>query len=149
MPVVISQCIPVFADTDVDSFNMTPEGIEKVLSEKTSAIIVGHIAGEMCDMDPIMEIAGSRNIPVIEDFRKWREKYWTQEMGDDVVYDFKSPEGFLDRWGILNPHKYTTKELAQCPRCQLYTDDPEHWCGSVALVPIYDTPLYWTFYYGF
>jgi len=42
-------------------------------------------------------------------------------------------------------------EIPQCPRCQLYTDDPEHYCGSVALVVKEDTPQawrdHWTFYF--
>ncbi len=66
-PVLMQNLIPTFADTDPDTFNMTAEGIERVLSDRTRAIIVGHLAGEPADMDPIMELARSRALVVIED----------------------------------------------------------------------------------
>ena len=67
MPIPMLNCVPVIADAHPDSYNLGPEQIEEVLTERTRAIIVAHIAGEPVDMDPIMEIARSRNIPVIED----------------------------------------------------------------------------------
>lgn len=66
-PVLMQDCIPVFADTDPETFNMTAEGIEKVLTDRTRVIVVGHIAGEPADMDPIMELARGRDLIVIED----------------------------------------------------------------------------------
>jgi len=67
MPVPMLNCIPVIADAYPGSFNMGPEQIEEVLTDRTRAIIVAHIAGEPADMDPIMEIARSKCIAVIED----------------------------------------------------------------------------------
>jgi len=67
MPIPMLNCVPVIADACPGSFNMGPEQLEEVLTERTSAIIVGHISGEPADMDPIMEIASSRDILVIED----------------------------------------------------------------------------------
>ena len=67
MPIPLLNCVPVIADAHPGSYNLGPEQIEEVLTERTKAIIVAHIAGEPADMDPIMEIAQSRNIPVIED----------------------------------------------------------------------------------
>lgn len=58
---------PVFADIDRDSQNITAETIERVLTPKTKAIIAVHLAGWPCDMDPILELARSRGIFVIED----------------------------------------------------------------------------------
>lgn len=59
--------IPVFADVDLDSQNITAESIEKVLTDKTKAIICVHLAGWPCDMDPIMELAEKHHLAVIED----------------------------------------------------------------------------------
>jgi dTDP-4-amino-4,6-dideoxygalactose transaminase len=59
--------IPVFADVDLNSGNITAETISSVLSKKTKAIICVHLAGWPCDMDPIMNLANSHNIKVIED----------------------------------------------------------------------------------
>jgi perosamine synthetase len=67
MPIPMLNCVPVIADAHPGSYNMGPEQLEEVLTERTRAIIVAHIAGEPADMDPIMEIAESRDIPVIED----------------------------------------------------------------------------------
>lgn len=59
--------IPVFADVDPDTQNITAETISAVLSSKTRAIICVHLAGCPCDMDPIMALAEERGIAVIED----------------------------------------------------------------------------------
>ncbi|SHM70196.1 dTDP-4-amino-4,6-dideoxygalactose transaminase [Roseovarius litoreus] len=59
--------VPVFADVDPESGNITAETIAAVLSENTKAIIAVHLAGWPCDMDPIMELAAARGIKVIED----------------------------------------------------------------------------------
>jgi dTDP-4-amino-4,6-dideoxygalactose transaminase len=59
--------IPVFIDIDPRTFNIDPGKIEAAITRKTKAIIPVHLFGQMCDMDPIMEIADRHNIPVIED----------------------------------------------------------------------------------
>ncbi|MFH1024959.1 MAG: DegT/DnrJ/EryC1/StrS family aminotransferase [Planctomycetota bacterium] len=67
MPVPMLNLVPIVADCAPGSFNTGPEQIAKVLSERTAAIVVAHIAGEPADMDPIMKLARARGIPVIED----------------------------------------------------------------------------------
>lgn len=67
MPVALLNQVPVVADAAPGTFNAGPEQIEAVLSPYTRAIVVAHIAGEPADMDPILEIARSRHLPVIED----------------------------------------------------------------------------------
>lgn len=66
-PIIFQGAIPVFADVDPKTLNVTAETIEKVLSDKTKAIIVTHLFGNPCEMDAIMKLADERNIPVIED----------------------------------------------------------------------------------
>lgn len=66
-PILFQNCIPVFADADPETFNIDPESVKERISEKTRAIIVGHIAGQSCDMDPIMDIAEHHDLVVIED----------------------------------------------------------------------------------
>ena len=65
--VVNAGAIPVFADVDIDSGNITAATINAVLSSKTKAIICVHLAGWPCDMDPIMDLALKHNLKVIED----------------------------------------------------------------------------------
>jgi dTDP-4-amino-4,6-dideoxygalactose transaminase len=67
MPVAMLNCIPVPADTSPKSLNCSVEQIEAVLTERTSAIMVAHLAGHPVDMDPIIKLARDRSIPIIED----------------------------------------------------------------------------------
>ena len=59
--------IPIFADVDRNSGNITPQTIASVITQKTKAIICVHLAGWPCDMDGIMSLANSHGIKVIED----------------------------------------------------------------------------------
>lgn len=66
-PILYQGAIPVFADVDPKTWNVTAETIEKCISDRTKAIIVTHLFGNPCDMTAIMELAHARGIPVIED----------------------------------------------------------------------------------
>ncbi|PUE19627.1 aminotransferase [Limnohabitans sp. MMS-10A-160] len=65
--VVNAGAIPVFADVDAASGNLSAETIAKVLTLKTKAVICVHLAGWPCDMDPIMSLSQTHNFKVIED----------------------------------------------------------------------------------
>ncbi|RKT50634.1 dTDP-4-amino-4,6-dideoxygalactose transaminase [Azonexus fungiphilus] len=65
--VVNAGAVPVFADVDCDSGNLTAETIAAVLTPRTKAVICVHLAGWPCDMDPIMALAERHGIRVIED----------------------------------------------------------------------------------
>jgi len=67
MPVVFCNCIPVPADSAPGSYNSGAEQIAARITERTGAIVLAHIAGIPADMDPIMELARARGLPVIED----------------------------------------------------------------------------------
>jgi len=64
---------PAFVDIDPDTYNLSPDalrhwfGANKEKIDKVKAIIPVHLYGQCADMDPILEIAGEYNIPVIED----------------------------------------------------------------------------------
>jgi len=64
---VIRGAVPVFADVDPRSQNVTAETIRNVLTPRTKAIIAVHLAGWPCEMDPIVELAGRHALRVIED----------------------------------------------------------------------------------
>ena len=59
--------IPVFADVDPDTFNLTAATIEPCITPRTKAIMLVHLFGQACDMDPIMALAKRHNLKVIED----------------------------------------------------------------------------------
>ncbi|HYO25031.1 MAG TPA: DegT/DnrJ/EryC1/StrS family aminotransferase [Lacipirellulaceae bacterium] len=66
-PILYQSAIPVFADVDPLTYNVTAATIEAALSPRTKAIMVTHLFGNPCRMGEIMELARGRNIPVIED----------------------------------------------------------------------------------
>ena len=66
-PILFQGAIPVFADVDPKTCNITAGTIEACLSERTRAIIVTHLFGNPCEMGEIMELARAHDIPVVED----------------------------------------------------------------------------------
>ena len=65
--VVNAGAIPVFADVEADSGNISAATIQRVLTPRTKAVICVHLAGWPCDMDPIMALAAKHKFKVIED----------------------------------------------------------------------------------
>lgn len=65
--IIYQNAIPVFADIDPFTYNISPKSIEEKITDKTKAIIVVHLAGNAADMDEIMAIAKKHNIKVVED----------------------------------------------------------------------------------
>jgi dTDP-4-amino-4,6-dideoxygalactose transaminase len=65
--IVNTGAVPVFADVDADSQNITAQTIAAVLTSRTRAIVCVHLAGWPCDMDPIMALAEEHDLKVIED----------------------------------------------------------------------------------
>jgi dTDP-4-amino-4,6-dideoxygalactose transaminase len=65
--VVNAGAVPVFADVEADSGNVSARTIASVLSPRTKAVLCVHLAGWPCDMDPIMALAAEHDLKVIED----------------------------------------------------------------------------------
>ena len=65
--IVTAGANPIFADVELDSQNISRRTIEAVITPNTKAIICVHLAGWMCDMDPIMQLARDKGLYVIED----------------------------------------------------------------------------------
>ena len=65
--IVTAGAIPVFADIDTNSQNITTTSIRSMITKKTKAIICVHLAGWPCEMDEIMDLANEFNLYVIED----------------------------------------------------------------------------------
>ncbi|HEV7644404.1 MAG TPA: DegT/DnrJ/EryC1/StrS family aminotransferase [Pyrinomonadaceae bacterium] len=66
-PLMYRGVVPVFAEVDTKTLNVTAKTIEARISERTKAIIVTHLFGNPCEMDDIMALAKKHNLPVIED----------------------------------------------------------------------------------
>jgi dTDP-4-amino-4,6-dideoxygalactose transaminase len=65
--VPLAGCVPVFADVDADTQNLSAATIEAAITPKTRAVIVVHLAGYPADMAPIMALARRHGLKVIED----------------------------------------------------------------------------------
>ena len=83
---------PVLADVDGASQNITAETVRAALTPATRAIIVVHLAGWPCDMDPLLELARSRGIRVIEDCAQSHGATYkgraTGSIGDVAAFSF-------------------------------------------------------------
>ncbi|MCL4488741.1 MAG: DegT/DnrJ/EryC1/StrS family aminotransferase [Chloroflexi bacterium] len=65
--ILYNGAVPVFADIEPDTLNIDVRSIARNLTDRTRAIVVVHYGGHACDMDPILALAGERDIPVVED----------------------------------------------------------------------------------
>ncbi len=84
--VLVRGAVPVFADVDADSQNITSRTIKAALSTRTRAVIVVHLAGWPCDMESILQTARKHGLKIIEDC--------AQACGAD--YDGRPVGGFGD-----------------------------------------------------
>jgi dTDP-4-amino-4,6-dideoxygalactose transaminase len=93
--VVINSCaLPVFADTDPETFQINPDKIEERINENTRAIMPVHILGLPANMDKINAIAKKHNLRVIEDacqawMAEWRGKK-CGTLGDLGCFSFQN-----------------------------------------------------------
>lgn len=98
---------PVFADIDPVSFNLTRETVEAVLSDRTGAVVVVHLFGQMAPMGPILELARERGIAVVEDAAQsvgarqrvagtWKESGTVGALGCFSFFPTKNLGGFGD-----------------------------------------------------
>lgn len=67
MPILQQTAIPVFADVDPLTMNMTARSIEANITDRTRAIILVHLFGRPCNIDEVVKIAEKHNLILIED----------------------------------------------------------------------------------
>ena len=58
---------PVLADIDSNTLNLTAATLERVITNRTRAVVPVHFAGQPCDMDPIVELARAHDLIIVED----------------------------------------------------------------------------------
>jgi perosamine synthetase len=90
--VVYEGGIPVFADIDPDSYNITADTIEQKLSRRTRAVVLVHLAGVPADVKPIARLCKRRGITLIEDCaQSWGAKVdgrWVGTFGQVGTFSF-------------------------------------------------------------
>ncbi|MHA7819590.1 MAG: DegT/DnrJ/EryC1/StrS family aminotransferase [Erythrobacter sp.] len=83
---------PVFADVQLDTQNIDPDSIERLIGESTRAIICVHLAGQPCDMTRLGEIASSNSLRLIEDCAQAHGASWNGRrvgsFGDASAFSF-------------------------------------------------------------
>ncbi len=67
IPILLANCVPVFADIDPLTGNLTAETIAKKITPRTRAVIVVHLFGRPADMGPIVDLCRPKGIAIIED----------------------------------------------------------------------------------
>ena len=78
--VVLRQhALPVFVDTNINTFQIDANKIEAAISPRTKAIMPVHLGGSACDLDTILSVSRKHGIPVIEDacqahLAEWRDR---------------------------------------------------------------------------
>lgn len=91
-------CTPIFADIDRNDLNICPDSIEKVITDKTSAILATHVYGNPCNTDRIQEIAEKYSLKIIYDaahcFGTTHKDKSLFEFGDIVTTSFHATKLF-------------------------------------------------------
>lgn len=77
--IMMHHALPVFVDTDPETFQIDARKIEAAITERTAALLPVHIGGSPANLDAILEIGARRKLPVVEDacqtiLGKWRDK---------------------------------------------------------------------------
>lgn len=65
--IALLRLTPIMVDVDPDTFNLTPEILERAITPKTKAVVPVHLFGQSCDLEPIMEVADQHHLFVVED----------------------------------------------------------------------------------
>lgn len=83
---------PVFADVDINDWNIDPKEIEKKITKRTKVIMPVHLHGRPCEMSKIIQIARSHNLYVVEDaahaVEAWYKGQKVGNIGDITVFSF-------------------------------------------------------------
>lgn len=93
-PVAYEKAVPVFIDSDYETWNMSPEALERAFEKypNVKAVMPVHLYGLPANMDKIMEICKKHNVPVIEDAAESLGSYYhgqhTGTFGDYGVFSF-------------------------------------------------------------
>jgi dTDP-4-amino-4,6-dideoxygalactose transaminase len=93
-PIIYQNAIPVFIDSNYETWNMSPEALEKAFDKypNVKAVLVVHLYGLAADMDRIMEICNKHNVVVIEDAAESLGAYYkgkhTGTFGDYGIFSF-------------------------------------------------------------
>src|SRR6185369_2227150 len=92
--VLMHHAMPVFVDTDPETFQMDARKIEAAITERTRLILPAHIGGSVVDMDTTLAVAKKHKLPVLEDacqahLAEWRGRK-VSTLGDLGCFSFQA-----------------------------------------------------------
>jgi len=128
--------LPVFADVEPDTYNIDPKEVERLITDKTKAVIPVHLGGRPADMDGIMRTAKEHSIAVVEDAcqawgAQWRGR-GVGSIGDLGTFSFQSSKNITSgEGGLITANDQRLYEL-----CWSY-----HNCGRRVGGGWYEHPL--------
>ncbi len=106
---------PILVEPDIETYNINPLLLEQSITNKTKAIMVVHLYGKVCDMDPILSIAKKYNLKVIEDCAQSHGAMYKGKLsgsfGDFAAHSFY-PTKNLGALGDAGAVTTNNKELA-------------------------------------
>jgi dTDP-4-amino-4,6-dideoxygalactose transaminase len=124
--VVEANMIPVFADIDLDSFNLSPDAVRAAVTDRTRAIIPVHFAGQPAEMDAINKIGRERNLLVLEDAAHAHGASWRDQpagcLGKIASFSFQSSKNLASGEGGI----ITTNDDQLADQCRSL-----HNCGRI------------------
>ncbi|MEH7180555.1 DegT/DnrJ/EryC1/StrS family aminotransferase [Neobacillus vireti] len=93
-PIIYQNAIPVFIDSDYETWNMSPKALEEAFKKypNVKAVLVVHLYGLSADLDKIVELCNNHNVVLIEDAAESLGTYYkgkhTGTFGDYGIYSF-------------------------------------------------------------
>jgi dTDP-4-amino-4,6-dideoxygalactose transaminase len=124
--VLEANAVPVFADIDLETFNLDPAAVAAAITPRTKAIVPVHFAGQAADMDAIVALAKDRGILVMEDAAHAHGASYrgrpAGSLADIAAFSFQSSKNLTaGEGGII-----TTNDAALAEACRSI-----HNCGRV------------------
>jgi dTDP-4-amino-4,6-dideoxygalactose transaminase len=124
--VIEANMIPVFADIDLDSFNLCPDAVRAAITPRTRAIIPVHFAGQPAEMDAINQIGQERDLLVLEDAAHAHGALWRDtpagSLGKIASFSFQSSKNLASGEGGI----ITTNDDQLADKCRSL-----HNCGRI------------------
>jgi len=118
--ILVYNGIPVFADVEMENYNLDPLSIEKKITDRTKAIFVVHIFGHPADMDPIMRLAEKYGLKVIEDAAQ----------APGALYNGR-PAGTI---GDIGVYSLNCNKVIQCGEGGIAVTDKDDLCERLRLI---------------
>jgi perosamine synthetase len=93
MPLFVVNAVPVLVDCEPDTGNIDPARIEAAITPRTKAVVIVHVNGHACDMEPIVDLCRRRNLRLVEDASHAHGAMWNDvkvgSFGDVSVFSLQ------------------------------------------------------------